>query len=253
MRLLSVLVATVALAGCSTLTPPERDRIKAAKNICNVVNVDGSTVKLTLGVKYDGKQLPPQVVEAKAGAPGESVAFQTLWYQDLCMVRYVAQQNFDRDAWVTETGEAFAAWPVFNAATYDEQLAALYAKRDKHLQRLQEKPQGKLSEPMRFELFDAAIPRQDFLRIRQVSADIKLAGQAVFQGVDLGGSTGQVVVGADQFSHVIRPALNGVREAVARFAIFGATDMQMVQATVRSVYDAGALRLQQGKEAQAKK
>jgi hypothetical protein len=253
MRLLGLLLFSLVLAGCATLTPSEKDRIRAAKNICNVVNVDGTTVKVTVGAKIDGKQLPPQIAEMKVGTPGEAVAFQTLWYQDLCMVSYVAQQDLDRDAWVTETGEAFAAWPVFDTATYDAQLTTLYAKRDKHLQRLQEKTPKKLGELMRFEVFDAAIPRQNFLRIKEVSLDVKLAGQAVFQGVDLGGSTGQVVVSADQFSHVIRPALNGIREAIARFALSGASDMQMVQAAVRSVYDAGALRLQQGKEAQARK
>ncbi|MBC5764157.1 hypothetical protein [Ramlibacter albus] len=246
-----IIIMAGVLSGCGSLPKDQQQVVDQAKNLCSVVNLNQGRLKLSATMKVNGQTTPQQVVDtSKIGAVGERAVFQTLVQQDLCMLSYT-MPSFPSDklsAWAKETSLAFDAWKPVVPATYAADITALRNAENEHLARIKGWQPSK-GTPMSFELFNAAIPRQDFLTVVSVDAGFQFGPAAKFEFVKFDGSSGKLVLCPSEISVAIRPALNGVRQAVGRYAMGHSSDRDMVSELVSAVYNAGATRIQESQDA----
>ena len=250
-RILILLVLT-SVAGCANarLSKAQKDRIAMAKSMCDYVDINAKDHKITIRPIIEDVPVLEQAFAMDASKKSDAVIFGAVWKQTICTLQYInpAFNGDMKNAWENETSAAFGNWPLPTSGTYVEQLTALMKARTVHLEKITKDFSSVPATSMEFELFNAAIPKQDFLKIKEYEFHVRAGDKLTFKGVNLGKSEGNYCVTSQQFSNDIRPSLAEIRPAIGEFAFGLGGQKNVLKQVVGAIYDAGARRIQKASE-----
>ncbi|MGZ5200240.1 MAG: hypothetical protein ACXWC4_10765 [Telluria sp.] len=240
-------IASALMGGCCTfglgckLAPDQQKQVDNARKQCNFVDVNKSELTLKLMPVVDGKSLPEVSAQLGNNSKADFVIYETLWHQDACVIQALSKDMpFGRvTAWDKEITEAFTAVPKNPAGSYDEKIRQIYTARDSHLGRLKEKDTSRTGL-LDFDMFTAAIPQDDFLKVETLHTQITFPENYLIKGKNVAKSTVSGDLAPGQFSEEIRPALQVIRSNLAAYALGKASEKEILEATVASIYDAAA-------------
>lgn len=246
-RLVMVICTSVLLGGCCTFgvgckLPPDKEKlIQYARKQCNFVDVDKSELTLKLMPVVDGKTLPEVSGQLGKNSKADFVIYETLWHQDACVIQALSKNLpfATVTAWDKEIKEAFTALPPTLTGSYDEKIRQVHAARDSHLARLAAKGTV-LTSLFDFDMFSEAIPQNDFLKVTTLHTQITFPENYLIKGKNVAKSTVSGDLAPGEFSEEIRPALQLIRSNLAAYAMGKASEKDMLEATVASIYDASA-------------
>lgn len=243
-------IACFLLTGCSIFGPKDNlskqdiKDIDEAKNVCNFVNANKGELTLKALPMIDGKPLPQITAQLGKNSKADFVIFATLWHQDVCVIQAMSKNMpFAKLAyWDKEVADAFVGVPINLTGTYEEKIQKIHAARDMHVERLKNKETSR-SEYVRFDLFKEAIPQDDFLKITTLHSEIVFPDNYIIKGKNFAKSVLSGDLSPGQFSEQIRPALQVIRSNLGAYALGKATEKEILEATVASIYDAAANKI----------
>lgn len=247
---LFILTAFFLLTGCSTwgsrsnLTKQEMTDIERVKNVCNFVNANRGELTLKALPVIDGKPLPEVTAQLGKNSKADFVIFETLWHQDVCVVQALAKDMpFSKlTEWDKEISSAFVGVPANPTGSYEEKIQKIHDARDKHLEKLKSKNTSR-NEYVKFDLFKEAIPQDDFLKVTTLHSEIVFPDNYIIRGRNVAKSVLSGDLAPGEFSEQIRPALQVIRSNLGAYALGNATEKEILEATVASIYDAAANKI----------
>lgn len=249
-RIVSLMVfSSVVLSGCGLFAPSISDENKklldTARRTCGVVDVTSSTFKVKTTPVINGKSISDITANIGGnGAKTDAVLYQFLWYQDVCTVVWMnpGLPNKMISEWSTEIGNAFSAVPQEISGTYDEKITRIKTARDKHIEALKTKSDA-LLPTMDFDVFDKAIPSNNFLKITTLHSEITLPDGALIKGVSFAKSTLKNDLVPSEMSEEVRPALQQIRPTIAAYAMGRAGPRDTLEAAVSAIYNLAATKV----------
>lgn len=146
--------------------------------------------------------------------------------------------------WDRQVKDAFVAVPDELPGTYEEKIKWIENKREVHVKRLQDKEKV-LLKAMNFNVFSAAIPEDNFLKVETLYTEITFPENYIVKGKNVAKSTISGDLTPGEFSTQVRPALQVIRNNLGAYALGRATEQQVLVATVASIYDVAANKVRE--------
>ncbi|GAB3400835.1 hypothetical protein GCM10027318_07960 [Massilia agilis] len=238
-RLVFPLFLGAFLSGCHSIpTKEERARLDSAREQCNYVNLGGAQLTLKAVPVVNGKSLNEITAKLGNNTKSDYALFAALWHQDACMIQRLApSMDFNKvSQWDEIIADAFAAVPNQIPGDHAAKLETIRKLRSEYLARLdgKDKTKGPLMPDY---LYLAAIPADNFLNITEFHSEIALPDGAVIKGTNLAKSALSADLGPGEFSNEVRPALQVIRSNLAAYALGHATEQEILQATVTSIFN----------------
>lgn len=243
------------LTACSHLTSEEKIRIAEAKDACNYIDVGSGELTLKMTPIINGEELPNFTARLGKNTQADSVIYQTLWHQNVCIIQALNPQKMSFSKvyeWDRQVKDAFVAVPDNLSGTYDEKIRWIQDKREGHVKRLEEKEKA-LVEVVGFNVFAAAIPKDNFLKVETLYTEITFPENYLIKGKNVAKSTISGDLKPGEFSTEVRPALQAIRNHLGAYARGRATEHQLLVATVASIYDVAANKVRERATANAAK
>lgn len=243
------IVAGAMLAACattSTLTAAQKSQISTAQGSCPAIAGKDNQLSFRIAPVIAGKEIHPITSKLSSTGLGDELIVKTLFAQRLCILEELATpperaaMTKVHEKYMEEIAIAIKAWPVYDAARYDELMDRLYAQKKAH----KEAVNARFSEK-RYQLdaavLVAAIPYHDFLHIR--GYDVQWQTDGAPRGAKIIAPAGKVCLSGDDFSVAIRPALDQTRAIVIGLGMGKYDEAQALRLMLEQIYEAGGQRL----------
>ena len=253
---LCAIAASAMLAGCASsapeLTPQQKKLVSTAQDSCPGITGKDGRLAFQLKPVIEGKEMNPVTSKWSSTGVGDEALVKTLFAQRLCILEELATQPDQaamtqvHEKYMEEISKGINAWPAYDAAQYETQLAHLSEQKKAHKEAVNASFSSKHHQ-IDSVVLAAAIPYYDFLHIKEVDVEWKKGSAA--NGTKTVSPSAKVCLTKDDFSVAIRPALDQTRAIVIGLGIGKFDEAQALRLMLEQIYEAGGQRLVNARDA----